>query len=136
MFYPLVLRVLVQGKSYADRACCEVGKDVPSSTCSATVLSTEESPGVSSKLVIGVIFGVIAAILIIFLLGMRARRNTYQHRSSDVNVDRESARVDPVLHRMSSSINESVSVIAPPEIAPSAPPFNPAFSTQLKVEDA
>jgi len=126
----------MQGKMYTDRACCKVGKDVPSSTCSATVLSTEKSPGVPTKLVIGIIFGVSAAIVLIYLLGMRARMDTCQHRSSNVSVDRESTRVDPMMHRMSSSINESVSVIAPPEICPSAPPFNPAFNTELPVEDA
>ncbi|KAL7481427.1 hypothetical protein ACHAW6_007103 [Cyclotella cf. meneghiniana] len=126
----------MQGKSYPESACCEIGKDVPSSTCSATVLSIEESDGVPTTLVVGIILGVSAAIVLIYFLGMRARKNTCQQRSCDVNVDRESARVDPMMHRMSSSINESVSVVAPPEISPSAPPFNPAFSNELKVEDA
>ena len=123
-----MLCFLVQGKNYTERACCEVGKDVPSNTCSATVLS-EESPGVSTGHVIGIICGVSAAIVLIYLLGMRARIDTCQHRSSDVSVDRESTRVEPMMHRMSSSINESVSVTALPEMSPSAPPFNPAFQT-------
>ncbi|KAL7479043.1 hypothetical protein ACHAW6_008953 [Cyclotella cf. meneghiniana] len=127
----------MKGTNFTKRACCEVGQDVPSSTCSATVLSdsTTDSTKLSSKEVIGICLGVtVPVVLIICVMCVRGRNKTCQHASTDARTDTESVKVDPMIHRMSSSINESVSVIAPPGMTPSAPPLNPSYSSTLEAE--
>lgn len=106
--------------NYTDRACCVIGTTFSSSTCAANNMPTEAPSSASTQtaLVVGVpILIVISLLAFSFILWKR----------------KKSSKPDPIFHQ-SSSINDSVSVIAPPEnLTPSAPPFNPAFS---ETEDA
>ncbi|KAL7515949.1 hypothetical protein ACHAWX_001012 [Stephanocyclus meneghinianus] len=109
-----------RGMNYPDRACCVIGTTFSSSTCAANNMPTEAPSSASTQtaLVVGVpILIVISLLAFSFILWKR----------------KKSSKPDPIFHQ-SSSINDSVSVIAPPEnLTPSAPPFNPAFS---ETEDA
>eukprot|EP00804_Cyclotella_cryptica_P019052 CCRYP_014456-RA/>CCRYP_014456-RA protein AED:0.03 eAED:0.03 QI:213/1/1/1/1/1/3/251/787 len=120
----------MRGKNFTERVCCKVGDTVPSDTCPVTILSTEESPGISTNIVLGLAIGIPLGFIIILLLLVRINRGSCHRTRSDASGDKESVRIEPIMHRMSSSVNESVSVIAiPVSLSPSAPPINPAFRT-------
>ncbi|KAL7475860.1 hypothetical protein ACHAW6_001759 [Cyclotella cf. meneghiniana] len=97
----------MHGNSYSERACCQINITISFGSCN---VPPDPLP---TALIVGVTFGAFAFILLL-LYSIYVLKNLLFNRSS--------------------SINESVSVIAPPEnLTPSAPPFNPAFS---ETEDA
>jgi hypothetical protein len=115
------LLFVVQGKNYAERACCDLDLTVSSDTCATNPLPTVESTNDDdvdnlTAIIVGVAVGAVAATLLVTSLLYFFMR-------------RKSSRKTLILHHVS-FIDESVSVIAPPEDrTPSAPPFNPAFTT-------
>ncbi|KAL7486189.1 hypothetical protein ACHAW6_012402 [Cyclotella cf. meneghiniana] len=97
----------MHGKSYSEHACCLIGSTVSSGTCN---IPPHPLP---TGLIVGVTFGAFTFISLI---------------SYSIYV------LKNLLFNHSSSINESMSVIATLEnLTPLAPPFNPAFNA---TEDA
>lgn len=112
----------MEDKGYEARVCCENGGVVPSDSCPANPLqekSAETNPmSDESNSSVGMIVGIAAAVAVAAVaavLFIRKRRVTKQHQEATV------------LQRMGSRIDAGVSIVMPPEAAPSAP-INPAFS--------
>jgi hypothetical protein len=115
----------VQGKNFTERACCEVLPGGHGTCVSAKLMSDEESPSMSTQTFVGVTSGAAAVILamLLFTCYLLKRKKSLEQDVPDLTDSDISA------------INDKVTVIATPVyLTPSAPPFNPAFSTTT--EDA
>ena len=123
----------VQGKKFEDRACCEIGGDVPSDMCPA-----------STGLIIGIVVAVVAAIVLLICLWKRKSIQDKMQRcmqpgkadaetgsNTDLPLDNEP---EQAFQHLNSSINESVSIVMHPgAAAPTAPPspsVSPAFNAK------